>query len=122
MAVKATTLDAFVMERAIDRLDLIKVDVEGFEMAVIDGAPESLARFRPDLFIEFNSFTLIAFGNINPGAMAERLMEMFPFVHRFKDAAPVHIDSNEKLLDFLHGTLIQHGCIDDLYGTFDNPF
>jgi FkbM family methyltransferase len=46
------TLDRFVAQREIDRLDVVKIDVEGFELAVLEGAREVLERFRPRLFIE----------------------------------------------------------------------
>ncbi len=39
MSVECMTLDAFVAERGIDRLDLIKIDVEGWEQTVLRGAP-----------------------------------------------------------------------------------
>jgi FkbM family methyltransferase len=33
---------------------LIKIDVEGYESQVLAGATETLARFRPLLYVEFN--------------------------------------------------------------------
>ena len=47
-----TTIDDFVVKNRIVRMDFIKIDVEGYEPFVLDGAKESLAEFRPDLFIE----------------------------------------------------------------------
>jgi FkbM family methyltransferase len=52
------TLDRFAAQRALQRLDVIKIDVEGFELAVLKGAHESLARFRPRLFIEVSDVNL----------------------------------------------------------------
>lgn len=52
------TLDRFVAQRALQRLDLVKIDVEGFELAVLQGAGEALARFRPRLFIEVSDVNL----------------------------------------------------------------
>jgi FkbM family methyltransferase len=47
--VPVTTLDRL----ALPRLDLLKIDAEGMEMAVLDGAGETLVRHRPVLYVEF---------------------------------------------------------------------
>jgi FkbM family methyltransferase len=50
--VPVTTLDAFVSERHIDRVDFVKIDVEGMELLVMRGAAEVLRRFRPIVYFE----------------------------------------------------------------------
>jgi FkbM family methyltransferase len=52
--VRATTLDACAAEYGIDRIDLIKIDVEGGEYRVLRGARETLAA-NPDVRIVFES-------------------------------------------------------------------
>ena len=47
-AVPLTTLDSFQLER----VDFIKLDVEGFESKVLEGAAETIARCRPIMYIE----------------------------------------------------------------------
>jgi FkbM family methyltransferase len=42
--VRIETLDAFVSEKGINTIDLLKIDVEGFELQVLQGASEMLAR------------------------------------------------------------------------------
>jgi FkbM family methyltransferase len=56
--VEMTTMDSFVAEHAIARIDLIKIDVEGFEMNVLRGARETLERFQPRLFVEVSDVNL----------------------------------------------------------------
>ena len=46
------TLDALAAEHGLDRIDLVKVDVEGHEAAVLAGAMEVLRRHRPALIFE----------------------------------------------------------------------
>jgi FkbM family methyltransferase len=46
------SLDSLAAERRLDRIDLIKIDVEGHERRVLDGARATLARFRPALVLE----------------------------------------------------------------------
>lgn len=45
--VPVTTLDDFVAERGVDRLDFLKIDTEGMELEVLTGARRCLARFHP---------------------------------------------------------------------------
>jgi FkbM family methyltransferase len=50
--IKIITLDDFVRERAISKLDFVKIDVEGMELDVMQGAAETLRRFHPMLYFE----------------------------------------------------------------------
>ena len=52
ITVQVITFDSFVAKEQIEHIDLIKIDVEGFEMNVLRGAAECVARFRPVLFLE----------------------------------------------------------------------
>jgi FkbM family methyltransferase len=52
LSVCIRTLDSLAGEFGLDRVDLIKVDVEGHERHVLDGAASILERFRPTLVIE----------------------------------------------------------------------
>ena len=42
-----TTVDAFVAERKLGRVDLIKMDIEGAEELAMEGAVETIRRFKP---------------------------------------------------------------------------
>ena len=51
--VAAEPLDALLGPRGLDRLDLVKIDVEGAEPLVLRGGGETLSRHRPRLVSEF---------------------------------------------------------------------
>ncbi len=50
--VRSVTLDGFIGAAGLDRLDLVKIDVEGHERAVLDGARATIARFHPAIVLE----------------------------------------------------------------------
>jgi FkbM family methyltransferase len=52
LEVEVATLDEIAAAQKLDRLDLLKIDVEGSETAVLQGAEESLRRFRPVIVVE----------------------------------------------------------------------
>jgi len=60
ITVTVTRIDDVVAEQGLQRLDLIKLDLEGFEIAALLGAKESLRRFRPIVGFEVN-LTLLAY-------------------------------------------------------------
>lgn len=56
--VRCTTGDRFMEERGLDHIDVLKIDVEGFEMDVLSGFASALERHEVDL-VQFE-FTLWA--------------------------------------------------------------
>jgi FkbM family methyltransferase len=50
-AIPATTIDETVRVLGLDRVDFIKLDVEGAERKAIEGAAETLRRFRPRMVV-----------------------------------------------------------------------
>src|SRR3984893_18651282 len=52
--VSVETIDSIAEQYSIDRMDLVKVDVEGNELSVLKGARRSLTRFRPVLIVEIS--------------------------------------------------------------------
>ncbi|RME94536.1 MAG: FkbM family methyltransferase, partial [Bacteroidetes bacterium] len=48
--------------RNLDRVDVIKMDIEGAELPALRGSLELIRRFRPELIIELNNATYAAAG------------------------------------------------------------
>jgi len=55
LAVRKRKLDTLIATEGLPEPDLVKIDVEGAEAAVLDGAAEVLRRARPALLIELHS-------------------------------------------------------------------
>jgi len=60
--IRLTTLDAYLLEHPVQRLDLIKIDIEGAELPCLRGAERTIARHRPLLVIEIQAQSAIAAG------------------------------------------------------------
>jgi FkbM family methyltransferase len=51
-------LDHLVQQAGLNRVDLIKIDVEGSEVRVLEGARHTLSTYRPSIIVEVNPGTL----------------------------------------------------------------
>jgi FkbM family methyltransferase len=56
------TLDQFCAEKKITKVDLMKIDVEGYEMKVLQGAKQLIEKSRPKICIEINEPCLVDTG------------------------------------------------------------
>ena len=73
--IELTYLDDFVDSQNLSRIDVIKIDVEGAELAVLQGARETLRRFKPVILMEVNEETSQAAG-YSSRALLDYLSEM----------------------------------------------
>jgi FkbM family methyltransferase len=114
--VQVQRLDYHVEKLALSHVGFIKIDVEGHEKHVLQGAVSTIEKFNPWIYLEFNSWTLIAYGGINPREFLEFLLDWFHLIYRVNkttgDLEP--IKSKDAALAFLHNNLVFNGCVDDL--------
>lgn len=62
--VKCATIDSYVRQRAISDIHLVKIDVEGGEVALLMGAKTALGlEDRPTILLEFNGPALVRSGS-----------------------------------------------------------
>jgi FkbM family methyltransferase len=55
--VRQISIDDYVDEHAIGRIDVVKIDIEGSEREALAGLSRTLTRFHPDVIIECNVLT-----------------------------------------------------------------
>lgn len=73
--VPVTTLDDFCTENNIVQCDLIKIDVEGFEIQVLEGALKTIQQYKPILIFEYSIENMQA-QNKHPENMLRELIQL----------------------------------------------
>ena len=86
--IDVVTLDAFCAFLNIQRLDFIKADIEGWELQMLKGAAEALARFRPVLWLEVVESSLARAGD-SVDALWQFMSERQYLAHRIDGAGTV---------------------------------
>ena len=98
ISVDLVNLDDFVESKQLDRLDLIKIDVEGYEYQVLRGAIASLLRFRPTLVFEVDD-SLLANFDAGPRDVLSQLEELG---YEFRDISTSEVISSDSPLEDVH--------------------
>lgn len=114
--VAAYSMDDLVSNLKIERLDLVKIDVEGFERQVLDGGIETLRRFNPLIYLEFNSWCMLDHLDSNPLHFARHLMATFSNVYRINKKAGARelLEKIESPRTLVHDNIVFNESIDDL--------
>ena len=113
VSVPLVTLDDYFQTAPQGRpVDLLKVDVEGYEPQVIFGAKRTIEQSRAPIFMEFNSWTLLCQG-CNPLNFAAQLWSIFSV----SDPQGSPLPSSEV---FVHDNLVKHGCVEDVVLRLNN--
>jgi FkbM family methyltransferase len=107
--VAAVRLDTWAHERGIERLDLLKLDVEGSEIAVLAGAAETIRRFRPTAIVECNPVALRRFGDCSYRDLVGVMRSLFPTLAVLSPAGAVIPLLSDTHLDLL---LADQGVVD----------
>ena len=75
------TLDQFIQSRGLDRVDFIKIDVDGNELAVLKGARATINRFKPRIIVELAPYV----HSDNPQFFDDLLSELIGASYKFYD-------------------------------------
>lgn len=114
--VQAVKLDDWVNEQKLKRLDFLKIDVEGAELRVLEGAVQTLKEFNPVVLMEFNSFAYITFQNITPTDAFKEIAGYFAeiyVVNRQNGSLERLEDSANGVTQFVTANL-RKGFVDDI--------
>ncbi|MFC3996151.1 FkbM family methyltransferase [Nocardiopsis sediminis] len=73
LSTQVHTVDEICARRGLERVDFMKIDVEGFESAVLSGAARTLEQHHPALLLEIEDRHLAKYG-ITSGMVAQSLL------------------------------------------------
>jgi FkbM family methyltransferase len=108
--VDAVTLDGVVSGKAILRPGLIKIDVQGAEMLVLQGASDILKVSGPALFIELHEEGLLRFGT-SVSAILDHLSQYGYEPYWLMRAGPHRKTSPAEI----HTSVVRNGYVDVLF-------
>lgn len=57
-SIPSVTLDDFCQERGLSKIDLMKIDTDGYELTVLRGALQAIAKFKPVIIFEIGLYLL----------------------------------------------------------------
>lgn len=111
-------LDNEVKSLTLPTIDLIKIDVEGFEQQVLSGAKEVLATYRPIVVLELNHWCLNAFQRTSIPDFFDYLRSIFPVLLAVDGSNYLNLhDSNDSYIVMYHHIL--HMKFPNIVAAFD---
>lgn len=115
--VAAEALDVWVTKNKLKSVDFLKIDVEGAELQVLEGAKKTIAKFKPLVVMEFNSYCYILHQNKTPIDAIRFITEYFGKVYRINrtNSTLELIENNEKALLVFVDSNLRNGFVDDLF-------
>lgn len=102
------------------RVDFIKIDVEGFEKSVISGLSNTIKSNRPTVILELNHLCLNLFQRTSVPEFLEFLRDVFPILLAFDEDhyCDLHDLSTNYHVMYQH---LVHSKYQNLVGAFDEP-
>lgn len=104
--VPVKTLDEVFDSFQLDRVDFVKLDVEGYELFALEGAKEILNRFKPIVYLEMNHWCLNIMHRICLPEFRERLLAMFPYVYSIEGTSYLDFRAEKNFYHIAHANLI----------------
>ncbi len=106
--VRACPMDDYLDGRGVERIDFIKIDVEGFELNVLRGARRTIERCKPIVFCEVNHWCLNVLHRICLPDFIEEVRSILPHVFAVNtDAEVLDLSNPHALHRFYHNHTTQ---------------
>lgn len=101
--IPVTTLDAWLAKHPMERIDLIKIDIEGAELPCLMGAEQILRRFKPVLIVEIQDTTATTAGYRAKDILAflSGLDYTFETIHHGGRLTALNVDNIEEFQNVL---------------------
>lgn len=114
--VEMKSIDDFVYGAGLDTVDFIKIDVEGFELPVFQGAVKTLLKFRPAVLFEFNEYAIVYNAHMKP---ADYLTQIMSIVGALAVVNPLNGEATPLPYDSAHALTTLQAMRDSDVAIFD---
>lgn len=101
------------------RIDFVKIDVEGWELDVLQGGVECMQRLRPLVLAELNSWAFIALRSLSPRLLVDYILEHFGSMVLLGEVGLEVARTPDDRHTLLYRNVMQRGCIDDIVFSAD---
>lgn len=115
--IESRSIDSWARERGLTRLDVIKIDVEGAEPQVLEGASEAVRRFRPLIVAECNVASLRRVSGSGFEELRAQLSDLVTTVGILRPGGRILPLASDEHLELALGS---DGVV-DLVGYWDRP-
>lgn len=107
--ITSVRLDDFMMFKGLKNVDFIKIDVEGREWDVLNGAGSLVTSENgPLIYLEFNIWTMVAYSPHNPYKFLDYLFDTFKYVAVIPAGVDIYQGYREVHKEELINILIEH--------------
>lgn len=98
ITVATRSLDEVVASERLDRVDVVKIDVEGAELSVLSGAVDTLERHRPTVLVEADDLHQARF-DATAQDVVDRVVAHGYRLHRFRRGVLEHLPEGRAVAD-----------------------
>ncbi len=113
--VRVTSLEQLCADENISDVGLVKVDVEGFELDVLQGATGLIKRDNPVFVCEFNSYAIAANAGASPYTLLQTIMATFGEFYAHRNGVTIRVDNDKDARDFFYQNMVMQHCVEDIY-------
>ena len=113
--IKSITIDDILLEYNLQRLDFIKIDTEGHDMFILQGAERCLSSFNPFVYLECHLAYMQINANIPPKDFLDFIFSKFSkiyYTNQFLEGISNPIDSTNRYSVLLDVPLKYGACAD----------
>jgi FkbM family methyltransferase len=115
------TLDDLARRFSLDRIDFIKIDVEGYEYPILRSSLDLLNQYGSLIYFEFNSWAQVAYFDTSPKGFMDWLFNNFAYLFLVRrdarDGDLLYRYENGQVLSALDDNLFRYGCWMDMLAT-----
>jgi hypothetical protein len=114
------SLDDYANKLGLMRsIDFVKIDVEGFELDVLEGLRSVVENSNPYVYLELNSWAIISNARRDPINFIEELSKMFQHAYVLIKGGhgrvkPIDIKTQQGRKSIIHDNIVYNGSVNDI--------